>query len=307
MKSPTRATISTRQPRRRWKALRFGHPVRFGTPRPCSLRRPSHRWNLSAPAPARVSVAELQRMMRDPKIPEEKLRPYFKANPPTSRPFAPSIVPNPERVDVEKPADDGEAAVLMDWANELWRIRRQKTFELRQIEGDARAVLVAEGDSWFCFPIFLTDIIGNLLDDFNVWSVAAAGDTLQNMVIDNPEYMNALRANRGTVRAFLFSGGGNDIVGADDSGVSAVEKIVKPFEAGRPVDWYIDGQAFADRLHFIENCYRKVITTVASEFPKLPVLCHGYDHSIPGGFPDDPRAPLWATNDNWLGKPMREP
>jgi hypothetical protein len=260
----------------------------------------------AAPAPARLSVAELQRMMRDPKVSDEELRPYFLANPATSRPFAPSIIPDPARVAVEAPADGREAAVLMDWANELWRIRRQEIFKVRQIEGDPRAVLVAEGDSWFCFPVFLKDIIGNLFDDFNVWSVAAAGDTLQNMVIDNPEYLQALRANRDKVRAFIFSGGGNDIVGADVSGQSVIEQIVKPFEEGQPASWYIDGQPFADRLHFIEDCYRKVISTVAAEFPQLPVLCHGYDHSIPGGFQGDPRHPFWAAKDHWLGKPMRE-
>lgn len=254
----------------------------------------------------RVPVAALQRMMRDPNITEEELRSYFIANPATSRPFAPSVIPDPGRVDIESPADDQEAAVLMDWANELWRIRYQNLFKLRRLAGDPRAVLVAEGDSWFCFPVFLRDIVGNLFDDFNVWSVAAAGDTLQRMVIDDPEYMKALRDNRNNLRAFIFSGGGNDIVGADDSGVSAIEQIVKPFEAGRPVEWYIDGQAFSDRLHFIEDCYRKVIATVAAEFPKLPVLCHGYDHSIPGGFPGDPRHPRWAANDKWLGRPMRE-
>lgn len=261
---------------------------------------------VAAAAPDRVPVADLQRMMRDPKFPDEELRSYFVGNPATSRPFAPSIVPDPARVAVEAPADDREAAVMMDWANELWRIRRQEMFKIRQLEGDSRPVLVAEGDSWFCFPVFLRDIIGNLFNDFNVWSVAAAGDTLQNMIIDNPEYMQALRANRDTVRAFLFSGGGNDIAGADASGRSVIEQIVKPFEKSRPAAWYIDGQAFADRLQFIEDCYRKVITTVAVEFPQLPVLCHGYDHSIPGGFPGDPRAPLWAAKDNWLGQPMRE-
>lgn len=257
-------------------------------------------------ASGRVPFSTLQRMMRDPNIPEEELRSYFITNPATSRPFAPSVIPNPSRVEIESPADDQEAAVFTDWANELWRIRYQDLFRWRRLTGDSRAVLVAEGDSWFCFPVFLRDIVGNLFDDFNVWSVAAAGDTLQRMVIDAPEYMTALRDNRDNVRAFIFSGGGNDIVGADDSGVSAIEQIVKPFEAGRPVEWYIDGQPFADRLHFIEDCYRKVIATVAAEFPKLPVLCHGYDHSIPGGFPSDPRHPRWAENDKWLGRPMRE-
>lgn len=248
-----------------------------------------------------ITMAELQRLMRDPKTPEAEIRKYFKANPTTSRPFAPSIIPDPEKVSVAPPADAAEGQMLSDWANSLSRLRRQDEFRARLAQGDRRPVLVSEGDSWFQFPIFLDDVIDQLSNRFNVWSVDAAGDTLQNMVLDNAEYMQALRQNAGSVRAFLLSGAGNDIVGEDRSGRSVLAEVLRPFQAGRPAAWYIETEALARKLRFIEDCYRQVLTNVAAEFPSLPVICHGYDYAIPGGQPGDPRNPFWAGQDKWLG------
>jgi hypothetical protein len=259
-----------------------------------------------ARAPAeRISMAELQRVMRDPSVPESELKQYFTADPSASRPFAPGVIPDPARVEVDPPSDALEAAMLMSWANDLSRLRRQEKFRARVASGDTRPVLVSEGDSWFQFPIYLEDVIDQLGGEFNVWSVDAAGDTLQNMVIDDAEYMRALREQQPAVRAFLFSGGGNDIVGADRDGNSVIVQIVRRFEPGRPAEWYLETPAFAEKLGFIEGCYRAVLANVAATFPTLPVICHAYDYSIPGA-PDDPRDPIWAGPDQWIGRPMRE-
>lgn len=254
----------------------------------------------------KISMAELQRLMRDPDIPESQLRAYFTAYPEASRPFAPAFVPNPERVDVAPPADELEGATMTDWANNLSRQRRQSKFKKRREGGDKSPVLVSEGDSWFQFPILLEDVIDQLFRDFNIWSVDAAGDTLQNMVLDQPEYMEALESQAGNVRAFLFSGAGNDFLGEDSSGQSVLLQILRPFKAGKPADWYIETDAFARKLNFVEDCYRKVLSTVEAKYPGLPVICHGYDYAIPGGGPGDKRHPIYAAQDKWLGRPMRE-
>lgn len=259
----------------------------------------------ATPAPAApISMAELQRLMRDPDVPTSTLRQYFTVTPGASRPFSPSIIPDPARVEVAPPADGLEGAMMMSWANGLCRMRRQELFRRRAAQG--LPVLVSEGDSWFQFPIFLEDVIDNLLARFNIWSVDAAGDTLQNMVLQNPEYLQALRARRGDVRAFLFSGGGNDLIGEDDDGEPIVARVLRRFEAGRPAAWYHDTEAVAERLRFIEGCYRRVLDDVQAEFSGLPVLCHGYDYVVPGGAPGDPRRPMWARQDQWIGGPMRD-
>ena len=248
-----------------------------------------------------ISIAELQRLVRDPATPEAQLRIYFKPNPDTSRPFAPAVILDPATVDVATPTSVEERQLLGDWANDLARLRRQRIFNARQENGDKRPVLVSEGDSWFQFPFLLDDVIDQLDDTYNVWSVDAAGDTLQNMVLDAPEYMDALRAHAKSVRAFLLSGSGNDVVGRDGDGRSVLAKILRRFSPGKPAEWYLETEELARQLRFIESCYREVLTKVAAEFPRLPVLCHGYDYSIPGGFQGDPRHPLWASQDKWLG------
>jgi hypothetical protein len=260
----------------------------------------------AAAEPGKISMAELQEMMADPRVPETELRQYFVANPQTSRPFAPAIVPDPERVDVAPATDALEGAMAMDFANGLCRLRRQKKFLRRKLFGDKRPVLVSEGDSWFQFPLFLEDVIDQVLPDFNIWSVDAAGDTLQNMVLDNAEYLRALRAHRRDVRAFLFSGGGNDIVGEDEDGDPIIPQLLRPFEEGRPPEWYLDTEAFAAKIRFVEDCYRMVIENVSAEHPHLPIVCHGYDYAIPGGYPGDTRNPFWAAQDQWIGRPLRE-
>ena len=257
-----------------------------------------------APPDGPISMAELQRLMRDPDVPDTQLRQYFTATPQASRPFSPSIIPDPARVAVAPPVDGLEGAMMMSWANGLCRLRRREQFLRRANQG--RTVLVSEGDSWFQFPIFLSDVVDNLLGPYNIWSVDAAGYTLQNMVLQNPEYLQALRSQRDQVCAFLFSGGGNDLIGEDEEGEPMVAKILRSFEPGRPASWYIDTEAAAARLRFIEDCYRQVLGSVQAEFPGLPVLCHGYDHVIPGGAPGDPRRPMWAKQDQWIGRPMRE-
>lgn len=257
-------------------------------------------------ARGRVSMRELTDMMRDPSIDEAELRPYFTGAPELAKPFAPGIIPNPELVDVAPPRDIVEGAMAMSWANGLSRMRRQAAFQARIAAGDRKPVLVSEGDSWFQFPVLLSDVIDHLAGDFNVWSVDAAGDTLQNMVLDSAEYMQALRRNAGKVQAFLFSGGGNDIVGEDGRGKSVVAQLVKRFQAGQPVGWYLDTPAVEQKLRFVEDCYRRVLDNVAREFPALPVICHGYDYALPGGGPGETRHPGWAAVDKWLGRPMRE-
>ena len=276
-----------------------------GTPAP-ALAGTTRAAVASAAPGERLSMRRLQEMMRDPQVDDAMLARYFTVDRDASRPFSPAVIPDAALVDVAVPADLQEGRMMMSWANDLSRLRRQEKFKLRLALGDRRPVLVSEGDSWFQFPVLLNDVIDNLHEDYNIWSVDASGDTLQNMVFDNAEYMQALRRNAGSVRALLFSGGGNDVIGLDAQGNPVIAHLVKHFEQGRLVSWYLDNPALEQRFRFIEDCYRTVLANVAREFPGLPVLCHGYDYAIPGGGPDDDRHPAWAASDQWIGRPTRE-
>jgi len=256
-------------------------------------------------AAGKIPMAELQRLMRDPDVPDESLRQYFVVVPDVSQPFNPFVIPNPDTVDIGRPETALEGAILANLGNGLTRVRRQAAFNHRIASGDKRPIIVTEGDSWFHFPIFLDDTISHLFKSYNVWTIAAAGDTLENMVIEKSEFMGALREHRANVRAFLFSAGGNDVLGEDRSGKSILAGLLNPFKSGKEPEWYLENRGLADKLDFVEATYRKMITAVATELPKLPILIHGYDYAIPGGASNDPRNPKWAAQDQWLGRALR--
>jgi hypothetical protein len=85
--------------------------------------------------------------------------------------------------------------------------------------GPSAGVLIAEGDSWFDYP--MQDVIRLLEDDhlFDVESVAHKGDCVEDMAHSEGQFEEfarrlekLLRENK-IPRAILLSGGGNDIAG----------------------------------------------------------------------------------------------
>ena len=111
-------------------------------------------------------------------------------------------------------------------------------FRNKKLNPDNKTVLV-EGDSWFEYPLFLTDITDNLMreDNLAVYSLAAGGDWVANMV-SAAEYQNEYLQIKPDV--FIISGGGNDIVG--DQGITH-------FVTSKPIN---------QKAVFLEN-YRKYV------------------------------------------------
>lgn len=95
--------------------------------------------------------------------------------------------------------------------------RREKIFRKRIKRGlrlhQPNTLILAEGDSWFQFPVFITDVIDWLIKrkDYAIVSLAEAGDWLTNMIYDG-KYVEQLSLLRPDI--FLISGGGNDMVGS---------------------------------------------------------------------------------------------
>jgi hypothetical protein len=225
--------------------------------------------------------------------------------------FDPTLVPDPDRV--EMTSDQVEAESAMRIGNGLARWRRNQAFQKALRAGDSRQVLVAEGDSWFQFPVFIREVVGHLSVPYLVNCVSAAGDTARNMVFGHigrggQEYLLELDRNADRVRAFLFSAAGNDIIGEDEElrdGTPVLRKIlVNPGTGSQQPADHVDQEEVDRRLGFLENAYRRVIGEIRSRphFRTLPVLVHGYD--VPFPYPwgsNDRRNPRWARKDQWLG------
>jgi hypothetical protein len=95
--------------------------------------------------------------------------------------------------------------------NRVFRKRMKQEFWERKGE---KHVIVVEGDSWFNYPVLLTDLIDRIgmEKNFALYSVAAGGDWLLNM-LSAREYIEELSVIHPDV--FLISGGGNDLVGSN--------------------------------------------------------------------------------------------
>ena len=255
-----------------------------------------------------LTYDELEARIRDPWVPDAEIAACLRVDRGSGGPFDPRVVPDPAQVLLDEPGRFHVESGLR-WANDVERWRRQRRFEARLGSGERLPVLVSEGDSWFQFPFLLPDVVDHLGTDHLVWSLDAAGDTAENMVNRRPEYLQGLRAQKPNgVAAFLFSAAGNDVIGQDERGESVLTRLVKRHEPGPDAAWPVDQAEPGKVMVFLETAYRRVLTTIRAEpgLATLPVLVHGYDHPIPGGFPGDARDPAWAAQDQWLGAPLRE-
>jgi hypothetical protein len=168
---------------------------------------------------------------------------------------------------------------------------------------------VAEGDSWFNYPIILTDIIDRIImeRDLAVYSIASGGDWLLNMLTGR-QYVEELSISHPDW--FLISGGGNDLVGArrlatilQPGGESIefeknewakhlildfAEKSMIPlkddFYEGLPFvsrDFYALLMFFHLQYYFLFKGLLKTEENCVSKFEGLKIITQGYDYPIP--------------------------
>ena len=200
--------------------------------------------------------------------------------------------------------------------NQKEKERRNKRFyKAFRKQPDFRAkpnhfVVLAEGDSWFCFPkisVFtpVKDIIDHLIDydNINLYSLAAGGDWLFNMLDEKgQEYAEAL--SKICPDVFLVSGGGNDLVSNNRVAqmVRSIQYHEEPnhevfqrlWEVRRDISdlnkaYYKRGLSLISKnfLDFINICmvqyftlFYKLLKTT-NKFSQMLILTQGYDFAIP--------------------------
>ena len=148
-------------------------------------------------------------------------------------------------------------------------------------------VLVAEGDSWFDY-LPGTDILDCLRRNhgYVIESLAQAGDTLENMIYGTqinksfqpvtPTIVRVLdKLRRIKPKAFLFSGGGNDVAGDEFESYLNHMASGLPALRGDVVSNMID---VAFRKYFVD-----LIQKVAAASPQTHIVVHGYGHTKPTG------------------------
>lgn len=150
----------------------------------------------------------------------------------------------------------------------------------------AIGTLLAEGDSWFDYP--LNDVL-SLLEDkhgYDVESAAHMGDSVEQMAYASGQLEDFLRhiekvLRRGVVpRAIVLSGGGNDLAGPEfammlNHALSSIAGLSESVLRG-VIDERLR-KAYEVILHSVTLACESRIGR------RLPIIVHGYDYPVPDG------------------------
>ena len=224
---------------------------------------------------------------------------------------------NIETVLNKSAADKGLLGIFNRWS----RKQKEKIFWKKIKSGKFSKIILAEGDSWFEYPLFIHDITDHLIDSENnyaVFSQAYGGDWIANILFEK-EYIEELSLLKPDV--FLISGGGNDIVG----NYRLAHLLHRRNEIKKPPG--IDLDTLQGKLDFAAKClnkefsgllnlfnlqYNLLINSITpkdkKKFESLRIITQGYDYGIPSskkGFGIiRPITNYFADNGKWLKPPL---
>jgi hypothetical protein len=147
-------------------------------------------------------------------------------------------------------------------------------------------VLVAEGDSWFDYP--MQDVLRILEDEYlyDVESVAHKGDCVEDMAHSKGQFeefarrLEKLLGQSKVPRAILLSGGGNDIAGDEFAILLNHASSTLP-----PLNDSIVSGVIDIRLKEAYVSILSGLTAITKSYigQPLPIVVHGYDHPVPDG------------------------
>lgn len=250
---------------------------------------------------AKLSLSRLIAQAEAGTLSAEVASRYFLPDTSGGGPFDPAVRLNPKTVDVTS-LRGSAGAIATALARDIDRgltmmrasapggafARKATTASEAVAAADAGATILAEGDSWFDLPfIYPRTLIDFLGERHAVVTLAQWGDTLEGMIAAK-QFVKPLRTK--AFKHFLFSGGGNDIVGGGH-----LERFLRQFEIGHPdpadAPWYVN-DLFVEALDRVMALYRDLLRIVARESPGTTLVVHGYAYVIP------------QQNGPWLGNAM---
>jgi len=169
--------------------------------------------------------------------------------------------------------------------------------------------LLIEGDSWSNNPTYrsVRDIL-HRKDRYAISFSDVPGKLLEEMRDEKSYLSRADHIEKGDIRCFLLSGGGNDLLRKPILG----EIILTEQERGGHSDNILDylHLTFLDlKLKELRAILVDILEDVWQINPKLPVLMHGYDYPIPADRPADfhPPLPIGLGVGPWLHRILASP
>lgn len=194
-----------------------------------------------------------------------------------------------------------------------------------------KKLIVAEGDSWFEYPLFIKDIVDWILkldsEKYSVYSIASAGDWMGNILYSGT-YISELSIYRPDV--FLISGGGNDLVGdnriailvhkrtdvstdLDDGDDILTGALKNEGESDANAKRIVIGSKFLNKdfwalLNVFRFQYYIMFRSIrsTSKFDHMKIITQGYDYPIPSSNRSIFTNPLrfFMGNGKWLDIPL---
>lgn len=178
-------------------------------------------------------------------------------------------------------------APTIEAAAEKEREEENLTFALEAALSPEKPKILAEGDSWFAYPrqYFIFGAPANVIQhlhqhkEFVIQNTSSFGDEAVGMMSGAAKIEMLERLQTTNYALLLFSGGGNDIVGAFDMDFFLLKKTT-----GMGALDCIDKTRFMRRLDQVANAYDDLMDLVRdfSRNPELQVVTHTYDYVIPG-------------------------
>ncbi|MBF0108375.1 MAG: hypothetical protein HQL76_04280 [Magnetococcales bacterium] len=171
--------------------------------------------------------------------------------------------------------------------------------------------IIAEGDSWFSYPrraVFFgqpSNVVDCLssMSYFNLLQLSSPGDEAVKMLSGSSfrEIKRLLEKYYEQLDFFLFSGGGNDIVGEGDMDRFLHDQNTTP---GNPLGW-INQEEFNKTLEKIIQAYKRLIDHVMDCNSRCILITHTYCYPLPSNIGGAFLGGLFKTK-SWIKPYMEE-
>lgn len=153
--------------------------------------------------------------------------------------------------------------------------------------GKTPITIIAEGDSWFNYSIAGKDVIDKLekLMDIKINNLASPGDETNEMLTGKQKKRLERELKRGPAKNkrkkydfFLFSGGGNDLVGK-----KTFYLWFHDYKKGMKPKDILNREAIQSAFGMLEVNYKVLLELCNNHSPDTKILLNAYDFAIPDG------------------------
>ncbi len=186
--------------------------------------------------------------------------------------------------------------------------RNRKYYRLLTLNPNATRIM-AEGDSWFCYPNPLgkiKDVIAHLQEDYLIYTSALGGDWVANMSSKKEWNRTLKKMMKLECKCLLLSAGGNDILGSvkqknQSQSIPRSMNFIKDYSTGMSAGDLIQ-PAFYNAIDVLHSAYEKMMNDIRSLYGSngIPVLVNTYDYPFPVVNQS------YKKSGNYLGKVMFE-